>query len=85
MKNNTLKISVTIFSMLLCFGVFAQGQGGGQRGGKQKELHIIKRDGTGGVEWEVGRIPKVPKCILCSYWRSNQQRYQRQGNEANGK
>ena len=36
MKSNKLKITVTIFSMLLCFGVFAQrGQGG--RGGRQGE------------------------------------------------
>jgi Ca2+-binding EF-hand superfamily protein len=37
MKNNNLKTTITIFSMLLCFGVFAQGPpgGGGSRGGGQ--------------------------------------------------
>lgn len=35
MKNNKLKLLLTVFSILLCFSVFAQGpQGGGQGGGR---------------------------------------------------
>nr|WP_321228337.1 EF-hand domain-containing protein [uncultured Psychroserpens sp.] len=34
MKNNNLKITITIFSMLLCFGLFAQGPPGGGQGGR---------------------------------------------------
>ncbi|MEM5564462.1 EF-hand domain-containing protein [Psychroserpens sp. AS72] len=34
MKNNNLKTSITIFSMLLCFGLFAQGPPGGGQGGR---------------------------------------------------
>ncbi len=34
MKNNKLKAIITIFSMLLCFGIFAQGPPGGGQGGR---------------------------------------------------
>lgn len=34
MKNNNLKTTITIFSMLLCFGIFAQGPPGGGQGGR---------------------------------------------------
>lgn len=34
MKPNKLKISISIFSLLLCFGVFAQGPPGGGQGGR---------------------------------------------------